>query len=96
MKAEGAKFDFDKTLKAFMEGRPLTGENGPLKPLIKRLTEAALEAELDAHLAKRHGPQQGEATFTFNGGRYAPGQEAWPQQEKRQNRQIAQDQRGAH
>ena len=42
MKAEDVKFDFDKTLKAFMKGRPLTGENDPLKLLIKRLTEAAV------------------------------------------------------
>ena len=52
MKTEDAKFDFNETLKSLMEGRPLTGENGPLKPLIKRLTEAALEAELDARLAQ--------------------------------------------
>ena len=58
MKTEDLKFDFDKTLKAFMNGQPLTGENGLLKPLIKRLTEAALEAELDAHLAERRGPNR--------------------------------------
>ena len=37
MKTEDLKFDFDKTLKAFMEGRPLTGENSPLKPLIQAI-----------------------------------------------------------
>ena len=58
MKTEDAKFDFDKTLKVFREGRPSTGEDGLLKPLIKRLAEAALDAELDAHLAKRQGPNR--------------------------------------
>ena len=58
MKTEDLKFDFNKTLEAFMNGQPLTGENGLLKPLIKRLTEAALEAELDAHLAERRGPNR--------------------------------------
>ncbi len=45
-------FDFDKALKALQEGQALTGKDGILTPLIKQLTEAALAAELDSHLAQ--------------------------------------------
>lgn len=45
------KFDFDKTLKALQSGQPMSGKDGVLAPLIKHLTEAALEAELESHLA---------------------------------------------
>ena len=44
-------FDFDKALKALQSGQPITGKDGVLAPLVKQLTEAALEAELDSHLA---------------------------------------------
>lgn len=45
-------FDFDKALKALQSGQALTGKDGILTPLIKQLTEAALSAELDSHLAQ--------------------------------------------
>lgn len=45
-------FDFDKALKALQSGQSLTGKDGILTPLIKQLTEAALSAELDSHLAQ--------------------------------------------
>ncbi|AOF13963.1 transposase [Yersinia enterocolitica] len=45
-------FDFDKVLKALQSGQALTGKDGILTPLIKQLTEAALAAELDSHLAQ--------------------------------------------
>ena len=45
-------FDFDKALKTLQSGQGLTGKNGILTPLIKQLTEAALSAELDSHLAQ--------------------------------------------
>ena len=44
-------FDFDKALKTLQSGQSLTGKDGILTPLIKQLTEAALAAELDSHLA---------------------------------------------
>ncbi len=44
-------FDFDKALKVLQSGQVLTGKDGILTPLIKQLTEAALAAELDSHLA---------------------------------------------
>ncbi len=45
------KFDFDKALKALQSGQAITGKDGVLAPLVKQLTEAALEGELDTHLA---------------------------------------------
>ncbi|MFC0140939.1 IS256 family transposase, partial [Erwinia mallotivora] len=44
-------FDFDKALKVLQSGQALTGKDGILTPLIKQLTEAALTAGLDSHLA---------------------------------------------
>ena len=46
------KFDFESALKALQSGQPITGKDGVLAPLVKQLTEAALEAELDSHLAE--------------------------------------------
>jgi len=45
------KFDFNEALKAIQSGQAMSGKDGVLAPLIKQLTEAALEAELDSHLA---------------------------------------------
>ncbi len=43
-------FNFDDALKSLQAGKPLSGKDGILTPLIKQLTEAALTAELDAHI----------------------------------------------
>ncbi len=45
-------FDFEAALKAVQSGQSFTGKDGVLSPLVKQLTEAALEAELDSHLAE--------------------------------------------
>lgn len=45
------KFNFDEALKALQSGQAITGKDGVLAPLIKQLTEAALEGELDSHIA---------------------------------------------
>ena len=45
------KFDFEQALKAIQSGQSISGKDGVLAPLVKQLTEAALEAELDSHLA---------------------------------------------
>lgn len=45
-------FDFEAALNALKKGRPLTGKDGILTPLIKNLTEAALEGEIESHLAQ--------------------------------------------
>ncbi len=44
-------FDFSDALKAVQSGQAISGKDGVLAPLIKQLTEAALEAELESHLA---------------------------------------------
>ena len=46
------KFDFNEALEKIKSGGDFFGKKGALMPLIKELTEAALEAELDTHLAK--------------------------------------------
>lgn len=45
------KFDFEQALKAIQSGQAISGKERVLAPLVKQLTEAALEAELDSHLA---------------------------------------------
>ncbi len=52
MPEEEKDFDFTSALKAIQEGKPLLGKEGILSPLIKKLTEAALEGELDSHLGQ--------------------------------------------
>lgn len=52
MTADNVEFDFQKALKGIQEGKPFTGKDGVLTSLIKNLAEAALEAELDSHLAQ--------------------------------------------
>jgi transposase-like protein len=45
------KFDLDAALELVKQGAKIDGKDGVLAPLIKHLTEAALEAELESHLA---------------------------------------------
>jgi len=52
------EFDFDEALKALQSGKAITGKDGVLTPLIKKLTEAALEGELDSHLAEEIAPNR--------------------------------------
>ena len=47
-------FDFDEDLKAIQSGKPITGSDAVLAPLIKQLTEAALSAEIDSYLEQNH------------------------------------------
>ena len=49
---ERIEFDFDEILQEYRSGKKLTGKGGLLAPLIKQLTEAALEAEIESHIAK--------------------------------------------
>lgn len=44
-------FDFNEVLEEYKSGKRLTGKDGLLAPLIKQLTEAALEAEIESHIA---------------------------------------------
>jgi len=48
---EKIEFDFNEVLEQFKSGKNLTGKDGLLAPLIKQLTEAALEAEVESHIA---------------------------------------------
>lgn len=45
-------FDFKQALKDLQSGQPLTGKDGILTPLVKKLTEAALDAEISTHLSQ--------------------------------------------
>jgi len=47
---DSINFDMETAIKALREGKGLSGKDGILTPLIKQLTEAAMKAELDAHL----------------------------------------------
>lgn len=47
---EEFNFDFNEVLKEYRSGKRLTGKGGLLSPLIKQLTEAALEAEIESHI----------------------------------------------
>lgn len=44
-------FDFNAAVEALQSGKDLMGKDGVLTDLVKSLTEAALSAELDAHMA---------------------------------------------
>ena len=52
------EFDYSKALKAIQSGQAITGKDGVLAPLIKQLTEAALTAELEAHLREETEPNR--------------------------------------
>lgn len=51
-------FDMAAALQGLREGKALVGKDGILTPLIKQLTEAALQAELDSHLAQERAPNR--------------------------------------
>ncbi|RDK82265.1 UNVERIFIED_ORG: transposase-like protein [Idiomarina abyssalis] len=51
-------FDMDAALKQLREGKDLTGKDGILTPLIKQLTEAAMQAELEEHLSDKEQPNR--------------------------------------
>jgi transposase-like protein len=59
---ETPKFDMEAALRGLREGKDLTGRDGVLTPLIKQLTEAALQAELEAHLAAGATPNRKNGT----------------------------------
>jgi len=49
---EQFEFDFNEVLEQFRNEKRLTGKDGLLAPLIKQLTQAALEAEVESHIAQ--------------------------------------------
>jgi len=52
MKKTETDVRFEKALEAIQNGQALLGKEGILNPLIKQLTEAALEGEIDSRLAQ--------------------------------------------
>jgi len=58
MTQQKPQFDMDVALKALREGKDLTGRDGILTPLIKQLTEAAMQAELESHLDQDEQPNR--------------------------------------
>ena len=52
MDKEDPEFDFQKALKDIQNRKPLLGQEGILIPLVKKLTEPALEAELESNLGR--------------------------------------------
>lgn len=51
-------FDMDTAIQALREGKDLSGKDGIFTPLIKQLTEAAMQAELEEHLATEENPNR--------------------------------------
>jgi putative transposase len=45
------RFNFEKAVKEVLAGKKISGKDGVLAPLIKELVEAALEAEIESHIA---------------------------------------------
>ena len=62
MTTQKQKFDIDAALKGLCEGKDLTGTDGVLTPLIKQLTEAAIQAELESHLEQDDTPNRKNGT----------------------------------
>ena len=52
------QFDIEDALNRLRSGQDLNGKDGILTPLIKQLTEAALQAEQEAHIAADEGPNR--------------------------------------
>ena len=46
-------FDSDEILDQFRSAKKLTDKGGLFAPLIKQLTEAALEAEIESHICNQ-------------------------------------------
>jgi len=56
------EFDMDAALQALRDGKDISGKDGILTPLIKQLTEAAMRAELESHLASEEAPNRKNGT----------------------------------
>ena len=51
-------FNLEEAIEHIKAGKPLNGKDGLLTPLIKQLTEAALQAEQEAHIAADPAPNR--------------------------------------
>lgn len=60
------QFNLDKALKVVKQSARIDGKDGVLVPLIKQLTEAALEAEIEPHLSNEiRNRKNGKSTKTM-------------------------------
>jgi putative transposase len=59
---EKINFDMESAIQALREGKDLSGKDGIFTPLIKQLTEAAMQAELEEHLASEETPNRKNGT----------------------------------
>ncbi len=70
------EIDVEAFAKALKEGKGLSGKDGALTPLIKQLTELALQAELESHLSQdlERNRKNGTTTKTMksSSGTFAP------------------------
>ncbi len=57
-------FDMEAAIKDLREGKDLGGKDGIFTPLIKQLTEAAMQAELEEHLAAEAAPNRKNGSST--------------------------------
>ncbi len=57
-------FDMQAAIQALREGKDLGGKDGIFTPLIKQLTEAAMQAELEEHLAAEAAPNRKNGSST--------------------------------
>jgi putative transposase len=55
-------FNLDEAIAHIKAGKPLNGKDGLLTPLIKQLTEAALQAEQEQHIANDPNPNRKNGT----------------------------------
>jgi len=59
-------FNLDEALELVEQGARIDGKDGVLAPLIKQLTEAALEAEIESHLSTElKNRKNGKSTKTM-------------------------------
>ena len=52
------QFDYNEALEKLKSGKPITGEDGVITPLLKQMAEALLEGEAEAHLASDPEPNR--------------------------------------
>ena len=55
-------FDINEAIEALRNGADLNGKDGILTPLIKQLTEAAMQGELEEHLSRDGEPNRKNGT----------------------------------
>jgi putative transposase len=62
---EKINFDMESAIQALREGKDLNRKDGIFTPLIKQLTEAAMQAELEGHLATEESPNRTKSSSSL-------------------------------